>query len=156
MTSDDVFKIFAVSAVVMGLSHTITKERIGEPLRRVCGGKERFVGYLVSCPYCLSHWLAFVLVPLTDAYFVRVPYDWGIASKVLTWFFSSILITVTAAFLRVCFYFIDESQGLVRRQEKVVDSALAEPGAAAAVSAEIVRAPVAAARVVRSSSPRGV
>ena len=128
MSGADLFKLFAVSAVVMGLSHTITKERIGEPIRRACGGRETFFGYLVSCPYCLSHWIAFVIVPLTGAYFVRVPYAWGVASSVLTWFLSSIFLTVTAAFLRVCFYFIDESQGLVRRQEKLVDATLESSG----------------------------
>jgi len=37
---------------------------------------------------------------------------------VLTWFFSSILITVVAAFMRVAFWFVDESQGLVRKRQR--------------------------------------
>ena len=49
----------------MGLAQTIAKERVFEPLRDRLGNKETWLGYLVSCPYCLSHWLAFVLVPLT-------------------------------------------------------------------------------------------
>lgn len=102
----------------MGLAHTITKEEIFAPWRRVCGGKDRWFGYLFSCPYCLSHWLAFVLVPLTGAYYVHVVVQWGFVTKVLDWFLSSILVTVVAAFLRVIFYFVDETQGLVRRQKK--------------------------------------
>jgi hypothetical protein len=113
------FQLLAVSAVVMGLSHTIARERLFAPLRERLGGKETWVGYLVSCPYCVSHWLAFLLVPLTGTAYVRVAPAWGFASQVLSWFLSSILVTVIAAFLRVAFWYIDETQGLVRRRRKV-------------------------------------
>jgi hypothetical protein len=102
----------------MGIAHTITKERLAAPLRERLGGKRTFFGYLVSCPYCVSHWLAFVLVPLTGAYYVEVVVP-GAVGKLLSWFLSSILVAVIAAFLRVGFYFVDESKELVR-QEKVV------------------------------------
>ncbi len=115
------WKLLAVSAVVMGLSQTLAKERIFEAFRAKCGGKETFLGYLVSCPYCASHYFAFLLVPLTGAYYVPVTVQWGWFSTVLTWFFSSILVTVIAAFLRVGFWFVDQSQGLVRRQQAVVE-----------------------------------
>ena len=58
-------KLLVVSAVVMGMSHTIAREKIFEPLRNACGGMETWGGYLLSCPYCASHYLAFILVPLT-------------------------------------------------------------------------------------------
>ena len=121
------FNLFAVSAVVMGISHTIAKERICEPLRRKLGGKETWFGYLVSCPYCTSHWIAFAVVPLTGAYYVDIasPGQWGIAGSVLRWFFSSILVAMIAAFLRVIFYFVDETQGLVKREQKVVEKEVA-------------------------------
>ena len=51
-------QLLAVSLIVMGLSHTISRERICEPLRARLGGKETWLGYLVSCPYCVSHWIA--------------------------------------------------------------------------------------------------
>jgi hypothetical protein len=113
----DLFQLFAVAAVVMGLSQTITKERIFEPLREKLGGKETWLGYLVSCPYCVSHYVAFVLVPLTGTYPIRVVVG-GWLGSVLSWFLSSILLTVIAAFYRVLFWFVDESQGLVRRRQK--------------------------------------
>ena len=115
------FKLFAVSAVVMGISHTIAKERICEPLRAKLGGKETWLGYLVSCPYCTSHWVAFAVVPLTGAYYVDLAFAWPVLSPVLRWFFSSILVAVIAAFLRVIFYFVDETQGLVKREQKVAE-----------------------------------
>jgi hypothetical protein len=117
----EAWKLLSVSAVVMGLSHTLARERICEPIRRRLGGKETWLGYLVSCPYCASHWVAFALVPLTGSRFLEVPFHWGWASALLTWFLSSILVAVVAAFLRVGFYFVDETQGLVRRRQREVE-----------------------------------
>ncbi len=110
------FQILTLSAVVMGLSHTIAKERICEPLRKRLRGKETWVGYLVSCPYCNSHWLAFVLVPLTGLRVIDIPYDWGLATRGMEWFLTAVFVAVMAAFLRIAFYFVDESQGLLRRE----------------------------------------
>lgn len=116
----ELFQLFAVSAVVMGISQTISRERLFAPLRRVLGGKERWCGYLVSCPYCVSHYIAFGVVPLTGTFPIRVVVG-GWVGSVLSWFFSSILVTVIAAFFRVIFWFVDESQGLVRRRQGMVE-----------------------------------
>jgi hypothetical protein len=110
-------QVFAVAAVVMGLSQTLTKERIFAPLREWLGGKETFFGYLVSCPYCASHYFAFALVPLTGTYPIEMAVGGGVGA-VLSWFLSSILLTVIAAFMRVAFWFVDETQGLVRRRQR--------------------------------------
>ena len=110
-------QLIIVSLVVMGIAHTVARERLFAPLREQLGGAETWLGYLVSCPYCASHWIAFVLVPLTGTYAVEVPYDWGFWTWALRWFLSSILVSVIAAFLRIGFYFIDESQGLMRRRQ---------------------------------------
>jgi len=101
----------------MGISYTIAHERIFAPLREKLGGKKTFVGYLVSCPYCNSHYIAFVLVPLTGTTYVRIAPDWGVAGAILEWFLSSYLVVVIAAFLRVIFFWVDETQGLVRRRQ---------------------------------------
>jgi hypothetical protein len=76
----------------------------------------------VGCPYCVSHWVAFLLVPLTGTYAVDVVPHWGPVSWILRWLLSSVLVTAVAAFLRVAFYFVDETQGLVRRQQKTVEA----------------------------------
>lgn len=123
------WRLFVVAAVVMGISQTVAKERIFEPLRRLLGGQQTWCGYLVSCPYCCSHWVAFVMVPLTGTYGVPVAVHWGVASRLLEWFLSSILLTVVAAFLRVVFYFVDETQGLVRRRKTRVDLTAPAPRA---------------------------
>lgn len=114
------FQLFAVSAVVMGLSQTVSKERIFAPLRERLGGHDTWLGYLVSCPYCVSHYFAFALVPLTGTYVFHVAVG-GWVGMVLNWFFSSILLTVIAAFYRVIFWFVDETQGLVRRRQRTED-----------------------------------
>lgn len=108
----------------MGVSHTIARERLGAPLRDRLGGKATWAGYLVSCPYCLSHWVAFAVVPLTDTYPLRIPYAWGPVAAGLDLLLSAVLLAVFAAFLRVAFYYIDETQGLVRRQQKRVEAEL--------------------------------
>lgn len=113
----DYFQLFAVAAVVMGISQTISKERICAPIRARLGGKDTWFGYLVSCPYCVSHYVSFVLVPLTGTYVIRVAVG-GWVGTVVSWFLSSILLTVIAAFFRVIFWFVDESQGLVRRRQR--------------------------------------
>jgi hypothetical protein len=114
-------QLLLVSAVVMGLSHTIAKEKIFDPLRRAAGDVRTWRGYLLACPYCASHWLAFVLVPLTGTYLIHVVPRLPVISDVLDWFLSSILVTVVAAFLRVAFYLVDERQRLVRK--RLVDDA---------------------------------
>lgn len=129
------FRIFVVAAVVMGLSHTIARERIFLRVRDWCGGKETTLGYLLSCPYCNSHWLAFILVPLTHTYVID-------GHPLLRWFLSSIFITVMAAFLRIAFYLVDESQGLVRREiaKTEAEARVAERAAEEAEHARVSRA----------------
>jgi hypothetical protein len=114
-------RLLGVSLIVMGLSHTIARERIFAPLRARLGGKESWLGYLVSCPYCVSHWIALVLVPITGTYPVTVVVRWGFLSDILRWLLATVLVTVVGAFFRVVFYFVDETQGLVRRQQRSVE-----------------------------------
>lgn len=41
------------------VSVTVTKAKIFAGLRELIGTKNAWLGELVSCPYCFSHWLAF-------------------------------------------------------------------------------------------------
>ena len=70
--------------------------------------------------------MAFLLVPLTGSYYVQVVPRWGFFSSVLDWLLSSILVVAIAAFLRVAFYFVDGSQGLVRKQQELVKAEMEE------------------------------
>lgn len=118
------FQLFVIASVVMGASHTIAKERIFEPLRNRLGGRSTWLGYLVSCPYCVSHWIAFVVVPLTDAYYVDVVALPSPLRVFVRWLLSSIFVATVAAYLRVLFYVVDVAQGLLRRFEAVEDAEL--------------------------------
>ncbi|MCA1663461.1 MAG: DUF1360 domain-containing protein, partial [Myxococcales bacterium] len=105
----------------MGLSYTVAKEEMFRGMRDRCGRRSGWLGYLVSCPYCLSHWVAFVIVPLTGTYYVHMARHIAVISPIVDWFLSSILVTVVAAFLRVIFFFVDETQALTRKRKKVTE-----------------------------------
>lgn len=113
---------FILSLIVMSVANTISRERVFEPLRRRLGGKDTWLGYLVSCPYCLSHWVSFALVPLFSLRLAVIPYDWPVVQPVLEWFFNSILVVAGAAFLRILFFSIDDLVGVFRRFERIEDS----------------------------------
>lgn len=119
-------KYLLLSLAVMCIANTISRERIFEPLRNRLGGKETYFGYMIACPYCLSHWLAFGLVPLFGLRLLRVPYDWGPVAWTLDWFFNSILVVMLAAFIRMTFFSIDDLVGVFRRFEKIEDDEIEE------------------------------
>src|SRR5947208_14676089 len=110
----------------MGLAHTIAREKLFEPLRKAFGGMSTWRGYFVSCAYCASHWLAFLLVPLTGTYGIHVAPRWPVVSPILDWFLSSILVTVIAAMLRVGFYLVDEEQRLTKTRKREAEVELHE------------------------------
>lgn len=112
-------KYFLISLAVMCIANTISRERLFQPLRDRLGGKETWVGYLLTCPYCLSHWLAFLFVPLFDLRLLTVPHDWGALTWGLNWFFNSVLVVILAAFIRMAFFSIDDLVGIFRRFEKI-------------------------------------
>ena len=58
-------------------------------------------------------------MPLTGTYALTVAPRWPMVSPFLDWFLSSIVVTVIAAFLRVAFWFVDETQALVRTKKRV-------------------------------------
>jgi hypothetical protein len=116
-------RLFVVASLVMGASHTITKERIFEPVRRRLD-HGTWIGYLLSCPYCTSHWVALLVVPLTDAYFVEVTAMPQPLRAAVRWLLSAIFVSTVAAYLRVVFYAVDVAQGVLRRLERIEDAEL--------------------------------
>jgi hypothetical protein len=116
-------RLFVVASLVMGASHTIAKERLFEPVRRRLG-QDTWAGYLVSCPYCASHWVALLVVPLTDAYFVEVTAMPQPMRGAVRWLLSAVFVATVAAYLRVAFYVVDVAQGVLRRLERLEDAEL--------------------------------
>lgn len=57
-------KIIYLSFVTASISFTVTETKLFLPLREWMKGKKSFLGELLSCGYCFSHWVAFALVAL--------------------------------------------------------------------------------------------
>lgn len=53
-----------LALVVSGTSYTITMADVFEPFRKFIGARNAWLGKLFSCFYCLSHWVAFLLVAI--------------------------------------------------------------------------------------------
>lgn len=115
-----------VSLLTMCVANTVTQEEVFAHVRERCGGRETKIGYLLSCPYCFSHWVAFIFVPLFGFKLLEVPYDWGFLRTVIEWFANSLLVVILAAFIRLFFYTADETVGLFRRQVKHTEIAIKE------------------------------
>lgn len=47
---------------IAAISLTVTKANVSRPLRDRMALRSKWLGELVSCPFCFSHWLAFAAV----------------------------------------------------------------------------------------------
>lgn len=54
--------VLFLSLAVASLSLTITKAQVFGSLRSWVDSKNGFLGKLISCPYCASHWIGLVMV----------------------------------------------------------------------------------------------
>lgn len=61
-TTTSLIDIGVLSLAISALSLTITKASIFRPARRRIADKNAWLGDLITCPYCMSHWLAFAAV----------------------------------------------------------------------------------------------
>lgn len=57
--------LLIISMAVTTVSLTVARSKIFEPFRSFVQSKSKFLGELFSCFYCLSHWVAIVMVYLT-------------------------------------------------------------------------------------------
>jgi Protein of unknown function (DUF1360) len=51
-------KIILLALAVSSISVTISKSNLFEPIRERLNNWSDFLGELIYCPYCLSHWLS--------------------------------------------------------------------------------------------------
>lgn len=61
-TYDDYLAAFWVSLVVSTVSMTLSKAKLFRGLREAVSQRSRWLGELIHCPYCVSHWISFLLV----------------------------------------------------------------------------------------------
>lgn len=60
--SEKVNELLLLSVVVASVSFTVAEARLFSPARRWFQAKAPLLGELLSCGYCLSHWVALILV----------------------------------------------------------------------------------------------
>lgn len=84
-----------VAIAIAAASITLTRARIFKPLRDRAMNSNYLLFKLVSCPYCMSHWLAAVFVPWT--LFTITDIVW--LDGLMTWFFLIGLAAVFEGFM---------------------------------------------------------
>lgn len=62
MNTTAIYQIIFLSLVTSAISITVTKASIFESFREWILRKSKWLGSLVSCPYCFSHWVTIGLV----------------------------------------------------------------------------------------------
>jgi len=80
--------VIYLSFVTASISFTVTETKVFEPLREWMKKRSRFLGNLLSCGYCLGHWIAFALVAvykpkLFESWWLP---DYFLTALVIAWF----------------------------------------------------------------------
>lgn len=83
MDKQSLYVALLLSLPVAAISVTITKASIFHPLRNWVAEHSEWVGKLFTCPYCMSHWVSFVLVA---CYQPRVFQLWWLLDLILSGF----------------------------------------------------------------------
>ncbi|WP_096893388.1 DUF1360 domain-containing protein [Candidatus Scalindua japonica] len=60
----EMLNVICLSFVTASISFTITETKVFKSLREWAKSKNAFFGELISCGYCLGHWIAFGLVAI--------------------------------------------------------------------------------------------
>lgn len=87
----NVYTCVALSLAIGVMAMTITKTKIFRPVRIWTLDKSEWFGDLISCPYCTSHWLSFVLT----AIYSPLLFNSGIG--LLDWFLTSLCVIAGSA-----------------------------------------------------------
>lgn len=62
MNNPNLLTLAFLALAVSVVSLTIAKTRAFSVIREKIAAKSEWLGYLFSCPYCLSHWISFLVV----------------------------------------------------------------------------------------------
>jgi hypothetical protein len=57
-----IIQLFILSLAISAISYTISRTEIFKPIRKLICNRWNWLGKLISCPYCLSHWVSFVMI----------------------------------------------------------------------------------------------
>ena len=80
-------QVVLLSVATASIAFTVCETKLFAPAREWVRGRSRFWGDLVSCCYCLGHWVAFALVAvyrprLFDAWWLL---DYLLTALVIAW-----------------------------------------------------------------------
>jgi len=64
--------ILAASLCCAGISFTVTISGMFERLRNWIYNKNKFLGELITCPWCFGHYVVFVLLLISDIQYIIV------------------------------------------------------------------------------------
>ncbi len=90
--------------VTASISFTVTESKLFESFRNFVKRKNNFLGELVSCGYCLGHWIAFGIV---------IMYNFNIFNNGLfiDYFFTGLIIAWLSAIQWLLMYMLMERVG---------------------------------------------
>lgn len=74
-------QVLILSLVTASISFTVSESKLFEAMRWKVKARSHFLGELVSCGYCIGHWIAFVLVAI---YRPKLLDSWWILDYFLT------------------------------------------------------------------------
>jgi hypothetical protein len=79
--------VLNLSIVTASISFAVSETKLFRPLREWMRGRSEFFGDLLSCGYCLGHWVAFALVVICRPRLFEVwwPLDYVLTALVIAW-----------------------------------------------------------------------
>lgn len=84
--------LFTLGIATGTASFTLTKSKVFASLRSWIAAKNKWLGDLFGCPYCMSHWLAAIAMAI---YRPRFLHTFWIADYGVAWLFMVFLATLT-------------------------------------------------------------
>lgn len=80
--------VIYLSFATSSISFTVTETKFFKPLREWIKKKSNFLGDLLSCGYCLGHWIAFALVAVYKPKLFEFWWllDYFLTAIVIAWF----------------------------------------------------------------------
>lgn len=97
-------KLAMLAGVAAPLTLTVSRSQLFSPVREWVKKHSKFLGELLTCPYCLSHWVSALIVVAYRPY-REIHSGWVVGDFLVSMF---IIITLSAPLMRWLFTSIGE------------------------------------------------
>ena len=87
MNSEGVYQIIVLALATGSIATTISKTDIFKSTREWICAKNKWLGELVACSYCISHWIAFAFVMIYQPILIK--------KYIIIDLFTSVFVVVT-------------------------------------------------------------